>query len=492
MASVRSRSLVTAGGSLTRPDSSSSIRRPLSQSGYVFGRDRGPLDSDNLYNAGRLRARHELESALTTRDPVAQQRRLVHSIDRNYFDKGMSDSVQKAKSLSSSLSRLSLLDSLFRVNANRGRALESGNEGGYGWIRFANEEQDRADRRSITELTRQVLEAGGYILPGGDPVRLVGVDKMIQGTMLISPAFGNWPKKHLVKPAKISLSPLPECSGKPTRLSISQGVVFDVVQQRCALGQHVVAVNAASAYHVGGGFLTGGRHALEEAMCTQSSLFGSLERASELSRQAGVKVPDWATPSMHRDWSGLNREWQMHLPEDGVVLSPSVEVFRTGSDLGYPFREKALKLTAVVSVAMPNCNNQMTDSPVDAHPNPSEYVFQLERKWRAVLAAAAHYTKAECLVVPDAGCGVFRNPPRDVGAAFGRVLRCEFAGHFSDVVIAFPGGPNGEEFAEAATAAFNDKPVPPARAGGPVWPPDHEQLISRLSTRILEDDWTNT
>ena len=29
----------------------------------------------------------------------------------------------------------------------------------------------------------------------------------------------------------------------------------------------MVAVNAASAYHAGGGFQTGGRHALEEAMC---------------------------------------------------------------------------------------------------------------------------------------------------------------------------------------------------------------------------------
>ena len=50
--------------------------------------------------------------------------------------------------------------------------------------------------------------------------------------------------------------------------------------------EKVVAVNAASAYHAGGGFSTGGRHALEEAMCVQSSLYESLERGVSLAEDA--------------------------------------------------------------------------------------------------------------------------------------------------------------------------------------------------------------
>ena len=44
-----------------------------------------------------------------------------------------------------------------------------------------------------------------------------------------------------------------------------------ILQQEVLHGQRVVAVNAASAYHAGGGFQTGGRHALEEAMCAGPS-----------------------------------------------------------------------------------------------------------------------------------------------------------------------------------------------------------------------------
>ena len=58
------------------------------------------------------------------------------------------------------------------------------------------------------------------------------------------------------------------------------------------------------------------------------------------------------------------------------------------------------------------------------------------------------------MVLPDAGCGVFANPPEVVGAAFGRVLLNEFSGRFVDVLITSHSGSNGEQFAEAASKAF--------------------------------------
>lgn len=45
------------------------------------------------------------------------------------------------------------------------------------------------------------------------------------------------------------------------------GGLLDVACGRASAGLPTVAVNAASAYHVGGGFHTGGRHALEESIC---------------------------------------------------------------------------------------------------------------------------------------------------------------------------------------------------------------------------------
>lgn len=94
----------------------------------------------------------------------------------------------------------------------------------------------------------------------------------------------------------------------------------------------------------------------------------------------------------------------MHIPDDGVLLSPHVEIFRGSTLEGYPFLAKPVSLEAVVSVAMPNRNEHMSDSPVDARmDSPGAYKEQLKQKWRAVLKAASAYTSADTLVIPDAG-----------------------------------------------------------------------------------------
>ena len=309
--------------------------------------------------------------------------------------------------------------------------------GGNAWIRKANEEADRAARRQISAATSQAAEAKGYKL-GSSIVRLHHVDELVAGTKLLSPSLkgAHWP----------SLGPLGK---EKTVLCVERGTVLDVAVQEAKAGEAVVAVNAASAYHAGGGFSSGGRHALEEAMCVQSSLYKSLEHGIGLAESAGVQAPTWVQPAKRRDGS----PWVSHLPDDGVLLSPKVEVFRGGTNEGYPFLDEAVKLEAVVSVAMPNRNAKMSDSPVDAHPEDEAYKTQLLQKWRAVLTAASCCLEATSLVVPDAGCGVFYNPPEEVGTSLGEVLK-EFNGRFKRVLVAFPGGKAGEAFAEAAAAAF--------------------------------------
>jgi uncharacterized protein (TIGR02452 family) len=250
---------------------------------------------------------------------------------------------------------------------------------------------------------------------------------MLNGTLLLSPTKGTWldeteAAKEANKMSRLSAAALSPPSAK---ITASKGLVFQEAAKMALEGKRVVAVGAASAFHAGGGFETGGRHALEEAMCVQSTLYESLLKCYEMAKDANVMPPDWVKQG----------RWEQHIPDDGVFLSPKVEIFRKGSDEGYEFMDAPALLEAVVSVAMPNRNPGMRDSPVDAHPDPDMYKQQLKRKWRAVFTAAASFTEARTLVIPDAGCGVFRNDPHEVGVACGEVLREKFATCFDEIVI---------------------------------------------------------
>lgn len=105
-------------------------------------------------------------------------------------------------------------------------------------------------------------------------------------------------------------------------------MALEILQRRPEA--HVAVVNAASAHSRGGGFLTGGRHALEEALCCASTLFPSLR--------------------------GLPGD--PHLPGDAAALTRGVQLFRTGSDQGYAFVPDPPSVS-VISVAFPNLNPQV-------------------------------------------------------------------------------------------------------------------------------------
>lgn len=63
-----------------------------------------------------------------------------------------------------------------------------------------------------------------------------------------------------------------------------------------------------------------------------------------------------------------------------------VEVFREGTNEGYGFLDQACTLEAVISVAMPNCNEKMADSPVDAHPD-------AEGRWTSMSTCKRHLSR---------------------------------------------------------------------------------------------------
>ena len=218
-----------------------------------------------------------------------------------------------------------------------------------------------------------------------------------------------------------------EASGEQTSwMRHKRSTVGKVAADRAKAGRRVAVVSAASAYHAGGGFNAGGRHALEEALCMQSTLYLSLERAAELASAQGVPSPAAADPPRRRD----GEPWRCHIPRDGVVLSPHVEFFRGDTSEGYPFSPQTFEAT-VVSVAMPNCAPNLEDAPVDV-PNALEYEALLGQKFAALLGAAA-LEGADCLVMPDAGCGVYMNRPEEVGRAFGEAVRRRCPEAFAEI-----------------------------------------------------------
>jgi len=215
-----------------------------------------------------------------------------------------------------------------------------------------------------------------------------------------------------------------EAVASPVAASSAPRVVFDqdgltVIEAAVKVqkaGRAAVGVNAASAYSVGGGVLSGGRHALEESCCITSTLLASLQKAQWDQLHSPEEKP--ASRGQWRDDEGPHA----HVPVDGCIVSPAVEVFRDPSTYGYGFFEAPVRLQGFCSVAMFNMNPRVSDSPLDAPRDFKAYCLQVKQKFRAVVTGAVHLG-AEVLVCPDVGCGVFGNDPQILGTMLGEVLR---------------------------------------------------------------------
>eukprot|EP00401_Gymnodinium_catenatum_P054053 CAMPEP_0117525758 /NCGR_PEP_ID=MMETSP0784-20121206/35937_1 /TAXON_ID=39447 /ORGANISM="" /LENGTH=396 /DNA_ID=CAMNT_0005321969 /DNA_START=1 /DNA_END=1188 /DNA_ORIENTATION=+ len=207
-------------------------------------------------------------------------------------------------------------------------------------------------------------------------------------------------------------------------ISHQEGTVLDVAREiHERTDQKAVVVNAASAYHVGGGFTNGGRHALEESMCMQSTLYVSLYYVFRTGEKKKIEFE--------------GKHYEQYIPENAAVLSPNVHIFREGTYHmpPYEFLDQPTAIAAVVSVAMPNLNSEVSDSPLaNIERSAPVYTELLQQKWRATLRAAKA-ADATYVVVPAAGCGVFKNEPVQVGKALGAVFRSEFYHDFEGIVV---------------------------------------------------------
>eukprot|EP00931_Biecheleriopsis_adriatica_P117467 TRINITY_DN92987_c0_g1_i1.p1 TRINITY_DN92987_c0_g1~~TRINITY_DN92987_c0_g1_i1.p1 ORF type:complete len:517 (+),score=99.65 TRINITY_DN92987_c0_g1_i1:52-1602(+) len=274
----------------------------------------------------------------------------------------------------------------------------------YDWVRKANDPDHRALRSAVARQTLEATTAEGYAIMDA-PTQRLSTSAMVEGTAIISVSQGNL-----------------DTGSSDVELRHVRGMVLEVAVQCARDGKEVLAVSAASAYHAGGGFITGGRHALEEAICMQTTLYASLEQAKRLalgraSTHPAEHQPAHAEPPTQND----GNPWHRHVPVGGVVFSPGVEVFRGGTYDGYQFWETPVRLAGVASVAAFNKNSRVRDSPLDAPPDQDEYMQDLRNAFCSALVSA-QACGATTVVMPDAGCGVFRNAPDEVGRALGEVL----------------------------------------------------------------------
>mmetsp|Transcript_10387 Transcript_10387/g.18643 ORF Transcript_10387/g.18643 Transcript_10387/m.18643 type:complete len:674 (+) Transcript_10387:70-2091(+) len=277
--------------------------------------------------------------------------------------------------------------------------------GSWEWMRLGNDDVHRMTRQDAGELLRESFIKGGFCwkLSDGEvqAVKFKSVKQMLQGTRIISMGIG--------------LPALPKDPEYNLEVEYGQGISCIEKAETLALQKppmRPATINAASAFHAGGGFTTGGRHALEEAFCSQSTLYLSLEKAMaqfEVGVQKGIYRKD--------DFPGYHR----HIPVDGCILSPNVEIFRGGTDQGYQAWTTTTPLAAVVSVAMYNKNSRVRDAPVDAPTDSQEYEKGVTGKFTAMLHAAA-LSGADCIIIPDVGCGVFQNDPTLCGRLLGQAL----------------------------------------------------------------------
>jgi len=157
-------------------------------------------------------------------------------------------------------------------------------------------------------------------------------------------------------------------------------------------GDRVAVLNFASARNPGGGYVNGAQ-AQEEALCRASALYPCLLRAPEFyAHHRAVRDPFYS---------------------DRVIHSPGVPVFRDdrGALLDRPYRAGFLTCPApnagVIARTMPERGDEIGPA-LDA------------RAERVLEVAVAHGYRR--LVLGAWGCGVFRNDPARVAAAFARLL----------------------------------------------------------------------
>ncbi|GHE61751.1 MULTISPECIES: TIGR02452 family protein [Streptomyces] len=253
--------------------------------------------------------------------------------------------------------------------------------------------------RALARQTQEIVDRGGYRAPGGHEVPLAAaIEAARAGTRMYGPEPVRLEEADEVDgPARRAGGHAPA----PVAVEVTGESSLEAARRLVPAADDEVAVlNFASARNPGGGFLNGAQ-AQEEALCRSSALYACLR---------GVR-PFYDHHREHRDPLYTHR----------VIHSPGVPVFR--EDDGFRgddgFREDDGRLldapyrVAFLTAAAPNAGVLRSRAPERAAEVPRALVARAER----VLEVAALHGHRR-LVLGAWGCGVFRNDPAEVAAAF--------------------------------------------------------------------------
>ncbi|MFJ4848192.1 MULTISPECIES: TIGR02452 family protein [unclassified Streptomyces] len=250
--------------------------------------------------------------------------------------------------------------------------------------------------RAIARETESVVAAGGYRTARGTEVSIgAAVERAVAGTRILGPE----PVEPGAAPALTA----------PTAFEVTGEDSLAAAGRLVHEGAAPVAVlNFASARNPGGGYVNGAQ-AQEEALCRSSALYTTLLAA--------------------RDFYAWHRADGSPFYSDRVVHSPGVPVFRDprGKLLEEPFA------VGFLTCAAPNAGVVERQDPSAAVRLPAAIDARAGRVLE--VAAAGGY---RALVLGAWGCGVFRNDPARVAAAFRGLLAPggRFAERFDRVVFA--------------------------------------------------------
>jgi len=233
--------------------------------------------------------------------------------------------------------------------------------------------------RNIANENEQIFAAGGYHGPAGFVSLADDVAAAVAATRMFGPE---------------EVPPLTETPAGPgAHCTVTPESSTQAARRLTADGDGPVAVlNFASARNPGGGYL-GGAQAQEEALCRVSALYPCLLRAPEYyAHHRGDRDPFYS----HR-----------------VIHSPGVPVFRTdrGDLMEAPFTVGFLTSPA------PNAGVIAERTPERV----AEIGPVLDTRAERVLEVAVRHGYRR-LVLGAWGCGVFRNDPARVAAAFAGLL----------------------------------------------------------------------
>jgi uncharacterized protein (TIGR02452 family) len=276
----------------------------------------------------------------------------------------------------------------------------------------------RSGRLHVSASTNQaIIEAGRYTAASGAVVALAdAVDAACRGTVSYTP--------EQTAALLASWSASPEKRFGATLIEVTGETTMTAARRLAAAADgRAGALNFASARNPGGGYL-GGARAQEEDLCRAGALYPAL-----------LKAPDFY--AAHRASSDL-------MYSHRVIFSPDVPVFRDE-------RNRLVDRPCPVSFLTSPAPNTGAADPAR---RPDAPALLAERAAR-VLAVAAHHG-CRSLVLGAWGCGVFRNDPTHVAAAFRAQLRDggPFSAAFAHVVFAVADRSAQQRNLRAFQAAF--------------------------------------